>query len=95
MNKRQGDQRTDRELEALLIEPRLWLIRGQQVQPAKNLQSAVVMAFERVRANLVVQAIVRMPADNIVILPDQIRRLWTLFRIVDWRGNVLNRPGPL
>jgi hypothetical protein len=38
-------------------------------------------------ANAVVLAIVKSPSDEIVILPDQVYRLWQHFRFVDRFGN--------
>ena len=55
-----------------------WLVRGGRngvLGMAPDLQSAMVLSYEQ-GANQIVQAVVRQPSDNIIIVPDQIARLW-------------------
>ena len=83
----QGNTHTDAELETMLEEPGLWLVRGAAITPAKNLQSALLMAREQSMDGNVIQVIVKMPNDEVVIDAQQIHRLWSLFRFVDAFGN--------
>lgn len=83
----QGNTHTDTQLEAMLTEPGLWLVRGAAVTPAPNLQSALLNAFDQSMAGHVVQLIVKMPDDQVIIDAHQIHRLWQLFRIRDRFGN--------
>jgi hypothetical protein len=86
----QTETHTDNELLEMLAESGLWLVRGGAAGvlcTAKNLQSALVMAFEQSTANQVVLAIVKMPNDVVSIPPRQIYRLWKHFRFEDQFGN--------
>ena len=86
------NQRTDEQLLGMLAEPGLWLIRGGPggvLGMAKDLQSALGMAFEKSGANEVVQRIVQMPSDRIAVGPEQIYRLWKHFKFTDAQGNLV------
>lgn len=86
----QTETHTDNELLEMLAEPGLWLVRGGNppvLATAKNLQSALTMAFERSRVNEIVLAIVKAPNDEVSIPPHQIYRLWQHFRFEDQFGN--------
>ena len=80
---------SDKDLLGLLDEPGTWVVRSRPswvLARGQNLQSALVMAWEQLRANRIVQAIVRLPSDNIVIKPDQIGRLCKYLKLDDGRG---------
>jgi hypothetical protein len=73
-----------------------WLVRGGPngvLGMAPDLQSALVRSYEQARANQIVQAVVRQPSDNIIIVPDQIARLWRYFTFADSYGRVVKPSG--
>jgi hypothetical protein len=81
--------RSDHELLAVIDDNGLWVVRGGIGGPlcvAQNLRSALGMAFKQSTANVVVQAVVKLPNNAIVILPDQLHRLWQHFRFEDMFG---------
>lgn len=69
---------SDAELLAALYEAGLWVVRGGRAEVlchAMNLRSALVRAFEYEACDEAVLAIMKSPHNQIVILPEQIRRL--------------------
>jgi hypothetical protein len=73
-----------------------WLVRGGPngvLGMAPDLQSALVQSYEHARANQIVQAAVRQPSDNIIVLPDQIARLSKYFTFADSQGRVVKPSG--
>jgi hypothetical protein len=86
----QTETHTDNELLAMAADDGLWLVRGGNppvLATAKNLQSALIMAFEQSTANQTVVGIVKMPNDVVQVPPRQIYRLWQHYRINDKFGN--------
>jgi hypothetical protein len=70
--------RTDEQLEAILAERSHWAINGQQgcvLGFAGNLQQAIDRAADYAASGAIVVSVVRLPTDNIIILPEQIIRL--------------------
>jgi hypothetical protein len=86
----QTETHTDDKLLAMAADDGLWLIRSGNppvLATAKNLQSALIMAFEASTANQTVLGIVKMPNDAVTVAPHQIYRLWKHYRIHDQFGN--------
>ena len=82
--------RSDHELLDIIDNGGLWLVLGGiggALCVAQNLGSALGMAFKQSKANVDVHAVVKLPNNAIVILPDQIHRLWQHFRFEDMFGN--------
>jgi len=93
----QTETHTDNELLEMLAEPGLWLVRGGNppvLATAKDLQSALTMAFEASTANQTVLGIVKMPNDVVQIPAHQIYRLWKYFRFEDQFGNQIGGARP-
>ena len=82
----QNETHTDAELLAMAAEDGLWLVRGG-IPPvlaiARNLQAALVKAFEVSTANETVLGIVKTPNDQVQVPRHQIYRLWKHYRIQD------------
>jgi hypothetical protein len=79
MNTRRWSQRSDDQLAAILNDTGNWVVRGQQGQAlcaAASLGVAIQRATEYAASDAVVVAISRLPpADEILLLADQITRL--------------------
>jgi hypothetical protein len=70
--------RTDEQLHAILPEAGNWVVNGQQGRVlgfAGSLRRAMERAADYAASGAVVVALCRLPSDNIVVQPDQIRRL--------------------
>jgi hypothetical protein len=97
MGSMQTETHADDVLLEMAAEDGLWLVRGGNppvLATAKNLQSALIMAFEASTANQTVLGIVKMPNDEVQVPPHQIYRLWQHYRINDKFGNQVGGAWP-
>jgi hypothetical protein len=69
-------QKTDDELIAMFSELGSWFIRGEMFTSPSNLENALISAYEQSRAGVAVEAIVKVPDDEITIPRGQIERLF-------------------
>ena len=78
---RSNRQRTDEQLYAALFEVRRWVVHGAQGRSlgiVPNLRLAIEKAGNFARGGAVVVSLSRLPTNDIVVFPDQIRRVETL-----------------
>lgn len=67
----------DEYLISILGERRLWLLHGaMQVAPVYTLHDALIAAHRNIAAKQPVLCITLSPADEIMVDPDQMYRLW-------------------
>ena len=76
-----GNYRSDEQLDTILFETAIWTINGlngQGLGSAPSLRRALDRAANFTASGAVVVALCRMPDDNIIVFPPQIRRLQKL-----------------
>ena len=76
-----GNYRSDEQLDAILFETTTWTINGlngQVLGTAPSLRQALDTAASVTASGTVVVTLCRMPDDNIIVFPPQIRRLQKL-----------------
>jgi len=83
MNKVSPSYRTDEQLEAIFHETGDWVVNGKRgiaLCSAPSLGCAMERAIAHISSRRDVIAITRLPDDNIVVFPGQIKRLARLIK---------------
>jgi hypothetical protein len=79
-NELAGTKRSDDQLLQMIDELGLWLVRGGPIavlgRPTTTLRAALRQAHEFSKQGQSLGPIVRMPNDDVIVLADQIYRLW-------------------
>jgi len=73
-----GNYRSDEQLDTILFETAIWTINGlngQILDTAPSLRQALDRAGSFTASGAVVVALCRMPDDNVIVFPPQLRRL--------------------
>jgi hypothetical protein len=75
---RSGNYRSDEQLDTILFETATWTINGLNSQilgTAPSLRQALDIAASFTASGVVVVALCRKPADNVIVFPPQTKRL--------------------